>query len=219
MTAAASTDADLIRAHAAGDPHAFTEIVRRHRDRMWAVALRTVRDQEEAADALQDAFISAYRAAGKFRAESQVSTWLHRIVVNACLDRIRKRQSRPTVPLPETDEYREPAAPGDSMSQRETRLLIDQALAQLPEEQRAPIVLVDVEGYSVSETAQMLDIAEGTVKSRCARGRAKLAKVLGHLRNPDANANVPLPDSKRSAAAPGSARGIRSEAPRPREGR
>lgn len=218
MTAAAPTDADLIRAHAAGDPHAFTEIVRRHRDRMWAVALRTVRDQEEAADALQDAFISAYRAAGKFRAESQVSTWLHRIVVNACLDRIRKRQSRPTVPLPETDEYREPAAPGDSMSQRETALLIKEALAQLPEEQRAPIVLVDVEGYSVAETAEMLGIAEGTVKSRCARGRAKLAKVLGHLRNPDANANVPIPDSKRSAAT-SSARGIRSEAPRQREGR
>lgn len=219
MTAAAPTDADLIRAHAAGDPHAFSEIVRRHRDRMWAVALRTVRDQEEAADALQDAFISAYRAAGKFRAESQVSTWLHRIVVNACLDRIRKRQSRPTVPLPETDEYREPAAPGDSMSQRETAILIKEALDQLPEEQRAPIVLVDVEGYSVSETAQMLNIAEGTVKSRCARGRAKLAKVLGHLRNPDANANVPIPDSKRSAAAPGSARGIRSDSPRQREGR
>lgn len=219
MTAAAPTDADLIRAHAAGDPHAFSEIVRRHRDRMWAVALRTVRDQEEAADALQDAFISAFRAAGKFRAESQVSTWLHRIVVNACLDRIRKRQSRPTVPLPETDEYREPAAPGDSMSQRETALLIKEALAQLPEEQRAPIVLVDVEGYSVSETAEMLGIAEGTVKSRCARGRAKLAKVLGHLRNPDATANVPLPDSKRSAAAPGRARGIRSEEPRQREGR
>ncbi len=185
---------------------------------MWAVALRTMRDQEEAADALQDAFISAYRAAANFRAESQVSTWLHRIVVNACLDRIRKRQARPTVPLPETDEYREPAAPGDSMAQRETRMLIEHALRQLPEEQRIPIVLVDVEGYSVSETAQMLGIAEGTVKSRCARGRAKLAKVLGHLRNPDANANVPISDSKRGAAS-GTARGSRQDAPREREGR
>jgi RNA polymerase sigma-70 factor (ECF subfamily) len=218
VTAAAPTDEDLIRAHAAGDPHAFSEIVRRHRDRMWAVALRTMRDQEEAADALQDAFISAYRAAAKFRAESQVSTWLHRIVVNACLDRIRKRQARPTVPLPETDEYREPAAPGDSMGQRETRMLIDEALRQLPDEQRAPIVLVDVEGYSVSETASMLGIAEGTVKSRCARGRAKLAKVLGHLRNPDANANVPISDSNRGATS-GTARGGRADAPRDREGR
>lgn len=202
MIAAAPTDADLIGAHAAGDPHAFGEIVRRHRDRMWAVALRTLRDPEEAADALQDAFISAYRAAANFRAESQVSTWLHRIVVNACLDRIRRRQARPTVPLPETDGNREPAAPGDSIGQRETRLLITDALAQLPDEQRAPIVLVDVEGYSVAETAALLGIAEGTVKSRCARGRTKLAKLLGHLRNPDAHANVPPQEHEQGGAAP-----------------
>jgi RNA polymerase sigma-70 factor (ECF subfamily) len=196
VTAAAPTDADLVVAHAAGDPHAFSELVRRHRDRMWVVALRTVRDPEEAADALQEAFISAFRAAGNFRAESQVTTWLHRIVVNACLDRIRRHQSRPTVPLPETG-FNEPAAPRDSMSERETSLVISAALNQLPEDQRAPIVLVDVEGYSVAETAQLLGIAEGTVKSRCARGRTKLAKVLGHLRNPDANANVPTSESKR----------------------
>lgn len=186
----AATDADLIAAHAAGDPKAFDEIVRRHRDRMWAVALRTMRDADDAADALQDAFVSAYRAAANFRAESAVSTWLHRIVVNACLDRIRKQQARPTVSLPETDEYREPAAPGDSMAQRELNLLITDALGELPAEQREPIVLVDVHGYSVDEAATLLGLAQGTVKSRCARGRTKLAQLLGHLRNPDANANV-----------------------------
>ncbi|WP_197319560.1 RNA polymerase sigma factor SigM [Saccharomonospora sp. NB11] len=195
MTAAAPTDADLIAAHAAGDPHAFNELVRRHRDRMWAVALRTVRDPEEAADALQDAFISAFRAAANFRAESQVTTWLHRIVVNACLDRVRRKQARPTVPLPDTS-HNEPAVPRDSMSERETRLVIKEALDQLPEEQRVPIVLVDVEGYSVAETAQMLGIAQGTVKSRCARGRAKLAKLLGHLRNPSIQGDVPTHESK-----------------------
>ncbi|WP_158850414.1 RNA polymerase sigma factor SigM [Saccharothrix deserti] len=193
MTAAASSDADLIAAHAAGDPHAFSEIVRRHRDRMWAVALRTLRDPEEAADALQEAFISAFRAAASFRAESQVTTWLHRIVVNACLDRMRRRQTRPTVPLPEAGPG-EPVAPRDAMAERETRLVVQAALNELPEEQRAPIILVDVEGYSVAETAQLLGIAEGTVKSRCARGRAKLAKVLGHLRNQSADANVPMND-------------------------
>jgi RNA polymerase sigma-70 factor, ECF subfamily len=187
---AAISDADLIAAHAAGDPQAFSELVRRHRDRMWAVALRTLRDPEEAADALQDAFISAFRAAASFRAESQVTTWLHRIVVNACLDRVRRKQARPTVPLPEAGPG-EPAADGDAMADRETRLVVSTALAALPEEQRVPIVLVDVEGYSVADTARMLGIAEGTVKSRCARGRAKLAKVLGHLRNPSADANVP----------------------------
>ncbi len=190
VTAAASSDADLIAAHAAGDPHAFAELVRRHRDRMWAVALRTLRDPEEAADALQEAFISAFRAAASFRAESQVTTWLHRIVVNACLDRMRRRQTRPTVPLPEAGPG-EPVSPRDAMAERETRLVVQEALNELPEEQRAPIVLVDVEGYSVAETARMLGIAEGTVKSRCARGRAKLAKVLGHLRNQGADANVP----------------------------
>ncbi|TQJ03848.1 RNA polymerase sigma factor SigM [Amycolatopsis cihanbeyliensis] len=196
MTAAAPSDADLIAAHAAGDPHAFTELVRRHRDRMWAVALRTVRDPEEAADALQDAFISAFRAASKFRAESQVTTWLHRIVVNACLDRVRRRQARPTVPLPETGQH-EPAVPRDALAERETTLVVRKALDELPEDQRGPIVLVDVEGYSVAETATMLGIAEGTVKSRCARGRAKLAKVLGHLRNPDTEDAVPTHESKR----------------------
>jgi RNA polymerase sigma-70 factor (ECF subfamily) len=190
VTAAASTDAELIAAHAAGDPRAFAELVRRHRDRMWAVALRTLRDPEEAADALQEAFISAFRAASSFRAESQVTTWLHRIVVNACLDRIRRRQARPTVPLPEAGPG-EPAAAGDAMADRETKLVVAAALAALPEEQRVPIVLVDVEGYSVADTARLLGIAEGTVKSRCARGRVKLAKVLGHLRNPSADANVP----------------------------
>jgi RNA polymerase sigma-70 factor, ECF subfamily len=197
VTAAAQTDADLIAAHVAGDPDAFAEIVRRHRDRMWAVALRTMRDREEAADALQDAFVSAFRAAAKFRAQSQVSTWLHRIVVNSCLDRIRKRQSRPTSPLPEPDDHREPATPGDAMAQRETRILIREALDALPDEQRLPILLVDVEGYSVAETAERLGVAPGTVKSRCARGRTKLAKVLSHLRNPDDGAHVPPQEEAR----------------------
>ncbi|HEX3791301.1 MAG TPA: RNA polymerase sigma factor SigM [Pseudonocardiaceae bacterium] len=190
MTAAASSDADLIAAHAAGDPRAFAELVHRHRDRLWAVALRTLRDPEEAADALQDAFISAFRAAGSFRAESQVTTWLHRIVVNACLDRIRRRSARPTVPLPEEGPG-EPVAEGDAIADRETSLVVAAALAELPEEQRAPIVLVDVQGYSVAEAATILGVPQGTVKSRCARGRSKLAKVLGHLRNPGADANVP----------------------------
>jgi RNA polymerase sigma-70 factor, ECF subfamily len=185
-----SSDADLIAAHTSGDPHAFSELFRRHRDRLWAVALRTMRDHEEAADALQDAMISAFRNASSFRAESQVTTWLHRIVVNACLDRIRRRQARPTVPLAETSPA-EPASTRDVMEEQDTRMAVQQALADLPEDQRAAIVLVDVEGYSVSETAAMLGVAEGTVKSRCARGRVKLAKLLGHLRNPSADANVP----------------------------
>lgn len=190
MSAPVRSDADLIAAHTTGDPHAFAELFRRHRDRLWAVALRTMRDQEDAADALQDAMISAFRNASSFRAESQVTTWLHRIVVNACLDRIRRRQARPTVPLADTGPA-EPAVPRDAIAEQDTRMAVREALAELPEEQRAAIVLVDVEGYSVTETAAVLGVAEGTVKSRCARGRVKLAKLLGHLRNPSADANVP----------------------------
>ena len=184
MTAGRS-DAELLAAHVVGDPQAFTEFVRRHRDRMWAVALRTLNDPEEAADALQDALISAFRSAGSFRGQAQVTTWLHRIVVNACVDRIRRRQVRATLPLPEAGPD-EPGTPGDAMADRDTRLTVEDALRSLPVEQRAAIVLTDVEGYSVAETARLLGVAEGTVKSRCARGRARLAVLLGHLRNPEA---------------------------------
>lgn len=189
MTTVPVSDADLIAAHVAGDPLAFTELVRRHRDRMWAIALRTLGDPEEAADAVQDAFISAFRSVGGFRGQAQVSTWLHRIVVNACLDRIRRNRARPTSPLPDAGPG-EPALTLDAVADRECRMAVDDALRALPVEQRAAIVLVDVEGYSVAETAQLLGVAEGTVKSRCARGRTRLAVLLGHLRNPDANANV-----------------------------
>jgi RNA polymerase sigma-70 factor (ECF subfamily) len=180
----ARDDAALLRAHIDGDPEAFGELVRRHRDRLWAVALRTMGDREDAADALQDAMLSAYRAAGRFRGDSAVTTWLHRIVVNACLDRIRRQKARPTVPLPEVDTTVAPAP------DRDTHLDVRAALAQLPAEQRAALVLVDVHGYAVAEVARILDVPEGTVKSRCARGRARLAVLLGYLRNPEAGSNV-----------------------------
>jgi RNA polymerase sigma-70 factor (ECF subfamily) len=173
-------------------------LIARHRDRMWAVALRTMRDPEDAADALQDACISAVRAAESFRAESAVTTWLHRIVVNACLDRMRRRKVRPTVPLDDQGPA-EPAMPRDAMADRELTLDITAALSTLPEDQRLAIVLVDVQGYPVADAAAALQVAEGTIKSRCARGRARLAVQLGHLRN------RPAPDSvegKRGSQGP-----------------
>ena len=94
-------DRDLLAAHCAGDADAFGELFRRHRDRMWAVALRTTRDRELAADAVQEAFLAAYRRADSFRGEAAVTTWLHRIVVNACLDRLRRDQAdRRSCPTP-----------------------------------------------------------------------------------------------------------------------
>jgi len=200
-------DEALLRAHVEGDPAAFGELFRRHRDRLWAVALRTLGDREDAADALQDALLSAHRAAPRFRGDSAVTTWLHRIVVNACLDRIRRRQAHPTVPLPDstpTDPDRpagaEPAAPA---TDHETAMVVRQALAKLPEDQRVAIVLVDVQGYPVAEVAAMLGVAEGTVKSRCSRGRARLATLLGHLRPPPPAAGIPGSSSPPRNLLPG----------------
>jgi RNA polymerase sigma-70 factor, ECF subfamily len=167
------SDRELLALHCAGDPHAFGELFRRHRDRMWAVALRTTRDPDMAADAVQDGFISAFRRAGSFRGDAAVTTWLHRIIVNASLDRLRRR--RPTSPLPEYDL----ADRRDDHSSTEVRLDVQEALARLPEGQRMALVLVDMHAVPVAEAAVILGVAEGTIKSRCARGRAALAELLG----------------------------------------
>ncbi|MGW0192114.1 RNA polymerase sigma factor SigM [Nonomuraea sp. NPDC003201] len=179
----AITDAELLTAHINGDPHAFSEIVKRHRDRMWAVALRTLGDPDEAADAVQDAFVSAYRKASTFRGEAAVTTWLHRIVVNACLDRMRRKSVRPVADdeLIEAAERETPLP--DQTVEREVSMEVSAALKLLPSDQRAALVLVDMMGYSVEDAAQVLQVPSGTVKSRCARGRAKLAPILSHLRN------------------------------------
>ncbi|UMG94758.1 RNA polymerase sigma factor SigM [Nocardioides sp. TF02-7] len=187
-------DAALLAAHVAGDPDAFGVLFERHRDRLWAVALRTTGDPETAADGLQDGLVAAFRRAGSFRGDSAVTTWLHRVVVNACLDRLRAQKVRRAEPLPDdldeagrgstvtatgpSDAERDPAEHG---ARAERRREVLAALAQLPAEQRAALVLVDMEGYPVAEVAVMLDCAEGTVKSRCARGRAKLAALLAPL--------------------------------------
>ncbi len=166
------TDRELLSAHCAGDPHAFGELFRRHKDRMWAVAVRTTRDPEVAADAVQDGFISAFRRADSFRGDSQVTTWLHRIIVNACLDRLRR--AKPTSELP---EY-EMADRHDHHASTEVRLDVQEALGKIPEAQRLALTLVDMQGLSVAEAARVLEVAEGTIKSRCARGRSALAELL-----------------------------------------
>lgn len=177
------TDAQLLTAHVQGDTNAFGVLFSRHRDRLWAVALRTSGSPDDAADALQDAMVAAFRRAGSFRGEAAVTTWLHRIVVNACLDQHRRRKSRPTTTWIETLHEREHDR--DDVANRELQIELERALNELPEEQRAAIVLVDVQGYSVEDAAAILECPTGTVKSRCSRGRAKLAKRLEHVRNPD----------------------------------
>ena len=181
----AASDAELLSRHVAGDPHAFSMIVERHRNRLWAVALRTTGDPDDAADALQEALIRAYQRASQFRGESAVTTWLHRIVVNASLDRLRRQAVRATLPLPDADTKAGRALidPTDHLGQREDQMAIASALAALPEDQRDAILLVDVEGWSIEDAASMLGCPPGTIKSRCSRGRAKLAVALAHLRN------------------------------------
>ncbi len=182
-------DRALLAAHVAGDPSAFGLLFRRHRDRLWAVALRTTGDPEEAADALQDALISAFRRADSFRGDAAVTTWLHRIVVNAALDRLRRRRSRPAEPLPDDLEAyagrgslqtgtRDADDPEDVAIRGDHRREVLAALATLSPEQRAALVLVDMEGHSVEEAASILGVPSGTVKSRCSRGRARLLPLL-----------------------------------------
>ncbi|MEU9009217.1 RNA polymerase sigma factor SigM [Streptomyces sp. NPDC048479] len=182
-----TSDQDLLARHVAGDPDAFGELVRRHRDRLWAVALRTLGDREEAADAVQDALVSAFRAAHTFRGQSAVTTWLHRITVNACLDRARKASSRKTSPVDDTERLEQLLEPHESaeapVERKDLHRELLAALAKLPVDQRAALVLVDMQGYPVAEAARVLDVPTGTVKSRCARGRARLLPMLTHLRS------------------------------------
>lgn len=183
------TDAELLAAHVAGDRQAFAELFGRHQRQLHRLARLTTRSPEDAEDALQDAMLSAHRGAGSFRHDAAVGSWLHRIVVNACLDRLRRAKSHPTVPL--EDIY--PVA--DRTGQVETAILVQRALMRLPVEQRAALVAVDMQGYSVSDTARLLGVAEGTIKSRCARARVRLAELLGYL-------NAGAPTAPDAAAGP-----------------
>lgn len=170
-----------------GDQNAFGDLFTRHRERLWAVAVRTLGDSDDAADALQDAMISAFRRAGSFRGDAAVTTWLHRIVVNACLDLLRRRAARPVTTGLAQDTLdvlahgpRRPARGADS----DLVLDVTDAVRTLPPDQRAALVLVDMLGYPVAEAAAVLGISPGTVKSRCSRGRARLLPRLSHLHGP-----------------------------------
>ncbi|MFA3877245.1 RNA polymerase sigma factor SigM [Streptomyces sp. MMCC 100] len=195
------SDQDLLARHVQGDPDAFGELVRRHRDRLWAVALRTLGDREEAADAVQDALVSAYRAAHTFRGQAAVTTWLHRITVNACLDRARKAASRKTAPVDDTERLDQLLEPHESASapaeRNDLHRQLLEALDTLPADQRAALVLVDMQGYPVAEAARVLDVPTGTIKSRCARGRARLLPLLTHLR-PDGSKEKTKPGAERN---------------------
>jgi RNA polymerase sigma-70 factor, ECF subfamily len=170
------SDEELLEAHVAGDRYAFEALFHRHQDQLYRLAKMTSSNPDDAADALQDAMLKAHRHASAFRRDASVSSWLYRIVVNACLDRLRRNKAHATTALVDH------SCPGrDPMPRIDTALAVEHALMRLPVEQRAAVVAVDMQGYSVAETARLLGIPEGTVKSRCARARTKLAVTLGYL--------------------------------------
>jgi RNA polymerase sigma-70 factor, ECF subfamily len=174
-------DEALVRRAVAGDRAAFTELVRRHERRMFAVAVRMLGREEDALDATQDAFLTVYRKLEQFRGESAFSTWLHRITVNACYDVLRKRARQPMLHLAtDDDREHEPGPPvEDHAAAVAGGLDAQRALEQLPPDFRAVLVLADVQDLSYEEVAEILGVPIGTVRSRLHRGRLALGKAMG----------------------------------------
>lgn len=175
------TDGRLAELVASGDREAFTELMKRHENMVFAVCLRMLADRDQALDAAQEVFVTLFRKAGKFRGESAFSTWLYRIAVNTCLDMLRKAKRRPADPLPERFDLPDEAS-DDGFRSVELRPDIEAALASIPAEFRAAVVLADAHGLSLAEVGDILGVPVGTVKSRVFRGRRLLADQLGNLR-------------------------------------
>lgn len=173
------SDAQLLASYVEGDGSAFEELFRRYHRRLYRVACTLSVNAQDAEDALQEAMISACRSASRFRNDASVLTWLTRILINACTERMRKTLKAQTADI--TDITDADLDMGDRSGEQDTAVIINRALQRLPVGQRAAIFLVDMHGYSVSQAAAMLGVAEGTIKSRCARGRLSLAAALGYL--------------------------------------
>jgi len=166
-----------------GDLEAFNDLVLAYQDHLFALVVRMVPDRDQASDAVQEAFFSAYRNLKSFRGGS-VRSWLSRICVNAAMDAQRAKKRRPSQPYPELeDESWQPPAGEDADPVRtalatERTHALSGALAQITADQRAAIVLFDVEGYDYAEIAGMTGVSLGTVKSRIHRGRLALRGLL-----------------------------------------
>ncbi|MGA3058110.1 MAG: sigma-70 family RNA polymerase sigma factor [Candidatus Limnocylindrales bacterium] len=176
-------DAALVDEALRGRLDAFNQLVARHQDHLFALVYRLVPDPDQAADAVQEAFFSAYRNLESFRGGS-VRSWLGRIAVNAAMDMQRARRRRPVQPYPEfeDDSWQPPAGPEAEPESRalvvERSKALARALDALPFEQRNCIVLFDVDGYDYAEIAGIMRVSIGTVKSRIHRGRLALRHAL-----------------------------------------
>jgi RNA polymerase sigma-70 factor (ECF subfamily) len=179
-----------------GDAAAFEQLVREAGPRMLVVARRFLRSESDAQDAVQEAFLSAFKALGGFDAQARLSTWLHRIVVNVCLMRLRTAKRHPEVSIEgmlpafvEDGHQRNPAkswneTPEVIIQRLETRALVRSSIDQLPEMYRAVLLLRDIEGFDTQETANMLELNANTVKIRLHRARQALREMLDpHMRS------------------------------------
>lgn len=186
------TDSELVERFKGGDRSAFDLLVRRYQHRVYTMAIRWMGNDQVAAEVTQDVFIALFRSLKNFRGDAQLSTWIYRVVINHCKNRRlyrRRRKMDRHEPLegdrPDDEdgpkrqlEGTEPP-PDTSLHQSDAERLIREALEQLPEEQRAIIVMRDIEDLSYEEIGEILDLPRGTVKSRLHRARAQLARVLG----------------------------------------
>jgi RNA polymerase sigma-70 factor (ECF subfamily) len=183
------SDAELVSRVAAGDPHAFALLMRRHNRMLFRAARSILRDDSEAEDALQDAYLQAFRAIGQYRGEAKVSTWLTRIVVNEAIARSRKRAREaevtplfadPGLELRHGEEIMDDAAdtPERGAMRAEARVLVERSLDALPEAFRTVFMLRAVEEMNSEEVAACLGIPEATVRTRYFRARAMLRASL-----------------------------------------
>jgi RNA polymerase sigma-70 factor (ECF subfamily) len=176
-------DVALIGQAVRGELAAFNQLVVRHQDHLFGLVYRLVPDRDQAADVVQEAFLSAYRNLASFRG-GNVRSWLGRIAVNAAMDLQRARRRRPSQPYPELEDesWQPPAGPEveperKAIAGEQSRVLYA-ALAAIPPDQRNSIVLYDVEGYDYGEIARIMGVSVGTVKSRIHRGRVALRAAL-----------------------------------------
>lgn len=183
MTHRAAEDVALIDRYLKGDHSAFDDLMRAHEDRVFAICLRMLRDREAALDVTQETFLTLFRKADRYKAEAAFSTWLYRVTMNACYDYLRRTKRRKADALPEGHDPADPRS-GDPLESAEVRPDIEAALARIPEEFRSAVVLVDLQGLAIDQTAEILGVPSGTVKSRVYRGRRLLAELLGNLSPP-----------------------------------
>ncbi len=174
---------ELIAAAARGDRRAFEALIRLHEDRVFAICMGVIRSRDLALEATQETFITLFRKLDRFDGKSAFSTWLYRVTTNTCYDVLRRAKRHLAEPLP---EYHDPAdaRAQDDLDAVELRPELRDALAAIPDEFRAAVVLSDLEGLPVAEVAEILDVPPGTVKSRVFRGRRLLAELLGNQSTP-----------------------------------